>query len=362
MEKARLFLFCVILALTASPAFAGDEFPAPDPAGKWEKFNLAFQVFPPFMTIVPARFEVRAALPLPPPLGSVAVEVPEEGSPKIDMNRDGKCETPVNEGDPIIFPCKYADGESGRFAVRFFREIEGESWYFEPAGSMCGNVHGEKFALYDMNGNGKYDDSGMDMILCGKSQLTIPLGPVLSLKGKFYHLQVDPRGKSVSLQEFSSESGTIDFSRNFRAPGKLCMALVSRGNAWFDAGVRGGVKVPAGTYKAFMAVLRGKQISCDVGFRNHALEVKPGAVVAHEWGIPVKIDFDPPSCTALSSPDQKRLTFGKGKMSFVGKAGEIYTNFLTMGKWTFDKMECNPEYKILTADGAVACSGKLERG
>jgi hypothetical protein len=288
---------------------------------------------------------VGIKIELPSPSGGFAVQADASGV-QVDVVGDGNANVKAKEGQPVIMNLRYEDGTSCKYALRFFRG-ERMQWYYETATSMQGTIKGVNVTLIDANCNGKWDEFGKDAIIVGKGRFGIPLSRVIPIKDGLFHVKVDPRGASISIQEYTGSTGTLDLIKNFKAPGGLEYAVVQNGEAFFDLMVKGGLKVPAGKYVFAGGRLVKAKKSCDIvrGEWKEAV-VADGAKCEPEWGPPMRLAF------------QVKLTDDKfhidASIRVFGLGGEEYVNF--------QSTIMTPDISVKSKDGAEAAKGKFATG
>ena len=345
MKKILLFFAIAAVLMFSLPVRADDGLQEPDPDGSWEESTLKFKLLPSTNVAVAEAIQVAMKLDLPSPSGGFAV-LADNSTVSVDTTGDGNINTKAKEGRPVFLSITYDDGEKGRYAVRFYRGPR-RAWCVETATSMSGKVGKESFSLIDANCNGKFDEIGTDAVLVGRSKWAQPLGRVMSIKGKLYHVRVDSKGTTVGIQEYSGPTGTLDLNKNFRAPGALQFAIVQSGEVYFDLSARGGQPVPVGKFVFVRGRLEKSRKSCNiVRGKMPEIEVGADAKVEPEWGPPIRIDFKP------------TLNDGKlhidARLQFFGRAEEEYTDFADV--------IMTPKISVRSKEGAEAASGTFATG
>jgi hypothetical protein len=329
----------------SAPVLADGTPAEPDPDGSWEEFSLKFTVLRSTKLVVGGRIKAALKIGLPSPAGGFALK-PDGSSISVDLNGDGRVDTKAKEGRPVFLQVQHDDGARAKYAVRFYRGPR-MGWTYETASAMAGRVGGEAVKIVDGDCNGKYDDVGKDAVFIGRQRWGMPLGRVIVLKDKLYHVKVDPRGASVSLQPYAGKTGKIDLTRKFRAPGKLQYAVVQCGEAYFDASARGGVEVPAGKYALLRARLEKGRQSCHiVRGKMKEIEVASGGKTEPEWGPPLRIEFQ-------AKVNKKKIHIA-ARLHYYGKADEEYVDF--------ENVVSTPEVMVRSSDGAVASKGRFSTG
>lgn len=344
MFRASLAVLGLALVL-AAPSVADDGLQAPDPGGTWEESSLKFSLMRSTNLAFGDPMPVGMTIELPSPSGGFAVKA-EGGTVEVDLNGDGSLDTKAKEGKPVILKVTYSDGSTGNYAVRFYRGAR-MAWCYETATSMTGKVGGETLTLVDANCNGTFDEFGKDGLILGRAKYAVPLGRVISLKGKLYHLKVDPKGETVGIQEYTGATGSLDMMANFRAPTRPLYTVVQVGDCFFDASERGGITVPAGKYVFVKGRLEKGRKSCDISRGRMAeFEVAADGKSEPDWGPPLKILFK-----AKLTKDTVHIDAG---LHYLGKAEEEYHNF--------QNIISTPDIKVTGSDGAEACKGRFATG
>lgn len=345
MLRASLAVACLAFLAIAPAATADDGLQAPDPDGKWEESGLRFSVLRSTDLAVPNPMQVALKIPLPSPSGGFAVNI--DGSDiQVDLTGDGQFNTKAKEGRPVFFLVKRDDGSTFKYAVRFYRGAR-NAWFYETATSMRGRLGGETVTFIDADCNGTFNEVGKDAVQIGRARHAIPLGRVIALKGKLYHLKVDADGDTASVQEYAGPTGTMDMTRNFRAPSALQYAVVQNGESYFDLCERGAQTLPAGKYVLVRGRLeRGRKSVEIVRGEMKEIELAADAALEPEWGPPVRIEFK-----ARLSDDKLHID---ATLRFFGQLGEEYVNF--------ENMIMAPEIKVLSSEGYEALTGRFATG
>jgi hypothetical protein len=263
---------------------------------------------------------------------------------EVDTNGDGKYDERVKGARGFAkLRGKDAAGNALQYAVRFKFE-DGYKW--SPAGVMAGKVKGQLLRLIDQNGNGEYDDYGVDAMIVGSSEAACFLSKVVNLGGELYSFSVDAAGAKVEVAPFVGETGEIDLASQFKSNGTLVAAVVRSGEMSFDAAqAKTGLKVPAGTYELVAGFVEKAGETCWIKKgKSRPIEVAAGADVAVAWGGPIVAEFEYKVSdeTITVPPDVK----------FYGQTGEEYHSFRPEAK--------SP--KILVTDkatGKLVASGRF---
>jgi hypothetical protein len=328
------------LLLWSAPALAGDA-----PAGEgWEEFSLSARQIPVPQVATAKPEQVGMKINLPSPGGGFAVQA-EGAMISIDVNGDGNFDAKIKEGQTATFQVKYDEGDGLNYFVRFFRVKN--AIYYESATGMSGKVAGETLTVIDADCNGLFNDLGKDAVMIGKDKWASPLSGVVCIKDKLYALKMDPKGKKASVQEFKGEVGTLDMVKSFKGPSFPLYAIVQCGDNYFNAAVKGGIKVPCGKYAFVKGRLDNGKKSCDiVRGQMKEVEVATGAACTPEWGPPLRIAFKPRMMNEKVHMD--------ASLEFFGKAEEQYVNFASL--------ITAPEILIKGKDGSVLKKDKFATG
>lgn len=344
MRTQAVLVSIVALLLWGAPAFAGDGAGGPDPGGKWEEFALSVRQVANVQVATAVPQQVGMKLDLPSPAGGFAV-MPGGGSVQVDVNGDGTLDSKVKDGQVATLQVKYDDGSTLNYFVRFYRI--NNAMYFQSVTGATGKAFGESITVIDANCNGSFNDLGKDAVQIGKDRWAAPLGKVACIKDKLYSVKVDARGKSVSLQEYAGEAGTIDMMKSFKGPRAPEYVVLQSGENYFNVSAKGGMRVPCGKYVLVKGRLDNGKKSCDITRGDmKELEVGTGAPCEPEWGPPLRIVF--------------RTKFSEGKLhidaalDFRGKADERYERFASM--------TAAPEISVKGKDGSVLKKDRFATG
>lgn len=317
--------YAAVVAVAASPLFAA-----------WQPeattVELRFQTLREFDINLPAESFVPIGATLPfaaAPDGQLRIEVTDDGL-SFDRNGDGELDATVASTDEdhptrlITFQL-----ESGaEYAVRVKRE---GPWAAAPGGAMVGRFGSERFAIFDQNGNGRFDDFGADALVIGRGKVASFLSKVVPIDGELFELQVSPDGASASLSPYAGPIGTLDLGTDFETKAKLRSVVLtdSTGDLSFElskavAG-REPFKLPVGTYRIHSGELvLGKSHAQLAAGRSKAIQVLKGANAKLIWGGPVRAEFN-------YRREGGKLQIGPAGIRYIGRAGELYSDFMPLG-------------------------------
>ncbi len=262
----------------------------------------------------------------------------------FDTDGDTEIDTSFSMGlrsPPIItLRAKDLEGRPFEYSLRFrrrnmlspFPRLRGPfpRVFFAAAGAMVGRMAGKPIRLIDGNGNGRYDDYGIDFLSVGESDVATYLSRIVSLRGKLYRLDVDPSGRTLRYSSDQGPFGVLDLTTKWQGPATLETAVVleQRGQLSFDvAAARGGLRVPVGRY----VLARGRLTRGDgqALVRNGDLEpfvVKAGQTTTIEWGSPFHLEFP-----CVEREDQWIVP--AQQIVIRGPRGEEYFDWLLFKNW-----------------------------
>lgn len=258
---------------------------------------------------------------------------------EIDTNGDGKLDQKI-KGDRGFAKLRgqTSDGRAFDYAVRV--RFQGKGYQWSAGGCMAGKIKGQTLKLIDQNGNGEFDDYGVDALVIGSSRAASYLSRVVNLGGDLFNLEVSSDGISLSVTPYNGPSGTLDVMSGFKANGTLLAAIVTSGESSFNvAGAGTGLRVPVGEYELSSGfVEKAGETAWIRRGKAAALEVKANEKLELTWGASVVAEFD-------YTVSGEQITV-QPNVVFYGQAGEEYHSFRPEAK--------SP--KILVTDKAT---GKL---
>lgn len=263
---------------------------------------------------------------------------------EVDTNGDGKLDQKI-KGDRGFAKLrgKDANGDAFMYAVRFKFDA-GYKW--SPSGVMAGKLAGQLVRIVDQNGNGEYDDFGVDAMLIGGSNGASFLSRVVNLDGQLYDLEVSADGTSSSIAPYTGEVGTLDLRSKFDSQGELVAAVIQSKELSFNAAqYSGAMKVPAAKYDLVSGfVAKGLETAVIQRGKSAPIQIDAGTNYSLAWGGPVIAEFD-------YSVAGDTITVPPS-VSFYGTGGEEYGPFKPDAK--------SP--KILVTDkltGKLVASGRF---
>ena len=302
---------------TSAAALAADE------GSSNETATLSYQALPKWSLILPKESWKNAdeycGVPHAGDPGGFAVEQSGLMALEVDTNGDGELDQKIKGAQGFArLRGKDEDGEAFEYAVRF-RYDGGYRW--SPGGAMVGKLRGQTIRLIDQNGDGTYDQAGVDALIVGASDAASFLSSVVNLDGELWNLEVSPNGGRASVTPFEGETGTLDLASGFRSQGALASAVVKARELSFElAGAPNGLKVPAGTYELAygFAVRAGETVHIGKG-KTKPIDVRAGEKAELGWGGPIVAEFD-------YRVRGETITV-QADVKFFGKAGEEYVQF-----------------------------------
>ena len=262
---------------------------------------------------------------------SIAIE---EGALRIDRDGDGefdgRVETPDEETGSrlVVFRLDAGTPEESSFAVRVANKGR---WSYGPAGAMEGTAGNTRFMVFDQNGNGRFDDYGVDAMIVGRGKTAGFLSHTIHVDGELMDFAITPNGRNVSLTPYNGSTGKLDLGSNLDTKAKMRSVVVNSkdGKQSFELsralGNDGGLKVPTGEYLMHSGqVVLGKSTADMKPGRAKAIAVTEGQIASLTWGGPVSAEF------AYARLDSE-VQIAPGDILYYGSAGEQYSNFMPLG-------------------------------
>jgi hypothetical protein len=245
----------------------------------------------------------------------------EDGQLLIDTDGDGKTDASAKgKAGFAVLKGKSAAGRDFSYAVRLVNE---NGWKYASSGWVAAKVKGVDLRLIDQDGNGRYDDYGVDAMIVGGGESASLLSRVVNLNGVLYDLEVAPDGLEASVAPHKGPSGVLDLAKDFQSQGKLDWLIVQskdRAVSFDLASVKDGLRVPAGEYAVTCGVIsQGAETAQILAGRMQPIVVKDGGTAAPAWGGPLQMEFS----YSLKDGELKIATDTR----FFGRAGEEYANW-----------------------------------
>ncbi len=264
-------------------------------------------------------------LPIRGAKGSAIRFEPQATSILIDLDGDGKLETPVRQ-ELLTTVALRADGSKGPYTFKLRRD--GDDYYFTRACVARGKVDGVTVALLDENLNGTFNDVGADAIRIGANAPAAQyVSTIVNVKNRLYWLKADEAGTKMWLKPYEGPVATVVLASKYEAKSRPLYAVLRWGDIYIDAAAaqKGGaaVAVPAGgEYALFDGHVGPTAYQCaKIRPGNMApLPVAAGAALAPRWGMPGVIDFD-------VTKNGNRLTILMSSIRIYGQSGEQYVHF-----------------------------------
>ncbi|MCA8978758.1 MAG: hypothetical protein H6831_12555 [Planctomycetes bacterium] len=211
--------------------------------------------------------------------------------------------------------------------------------YIHPAASVVGALEGEQIRVLDDNLDGIYGSAprswsyvgmskehfcpDMDAIVVGKGKRARPWSELQEIGGKWYRMQVDENGTSLTATPVDVKTGTLKYKYAGGKPEWIVVQGTDElANCYFEVTSK-GIEVPAGKYRLFYGDLRkGKkqQVTKALiipGRTTKTVSLQEGKVETLELGAPYGFDFQ-------TSLDGETLTLTGQSVVVVGSAGERY--------------------------------------
>lgn len=310
--------------------------------------TLTFQADPDGSYILPREqwFSVGEAIGIPHSEDADGFLAQQTGvmAIELDTNADGKLDSKIKGSAGFAkLRGKNAEGQSFDYAVRI--KFDGV-YKWTPACAMTGRLQGQVVKFIDQNGNGRYDDYGVDAMVVGAGDAASFLSKVAHIDGALYSISITADGTQVEATPYVGETGVLDLTSKFASRGELISAVVKSGDLSFNiADARLGMLVPVGRYELLSGFVKkaGETAWIKRG-RTAPLVVEASSTVALEWGGPVFAEFD--------YSHQGEQVVVSPNVVFFGQAGEEYGPFAPEAK--------SP--KILVTDkktGKLVASGRF---
>lgn len=258
----------------------------------------------------------------------------EEGSLRIDRDGDGeldgRVETPSEDkkSQLVVFRLNEGTEDESSYAIRV--QNKGR-WSYAPAGAMEGRAGNTRFMIFDQNGNGRFDDYGVDAMIVGRGKTASFLSKSIHIDGKLHGLSMSADGKTAQLQPFAGEMGKLDLGKQLTTKAKMRSVVVNSedGKHSFELSraltAEGGLEVPAGKYSLHSAqVVLGKSHADMTTGDSKPINVGAGETATLSWGGPVNAKFGYRRGGA-------ELQIAPGDILYYGSAGEVYSNFMPLG-------------------------------
>lgn len=297
-----------ILAAVAAPSDAVTATLEPRPVPRWD-----------YATPREVWAKVDGGIPVPHKGGErflAHADGPDGIFLMVDKDGDGQVDEKVKGvGGFVALRAKTSEGKDLHYGVRFRKK--GSNWEYSTSSTMTGKVAGLPFTLVDIDGNGRWNDYGVDGLIIGKSKNVGFLSKVVSIRDELMNLEVSEDGSDVKLTAFEGETGSIDFS--IQTKGKLAVATVSdlSGNVSFAFEKSGKQVLPVGKYVVSGGFLsKGKEQARLATGKMRSIEVKTGAETSLAIGGTVKADF-------RFEVVGDKVTV-QPKVHYYGQAGEEY--------------------------------------
>lgn len=325
MVKAQLVLLAIASLVAPSPLVSG-------PSGDGGDNSTTLSSF------VPSKWDYL--LPNETPLafsagpdGGLMIPVPHKGGKgflvevdgaalAVDANGDGRVDQRVKgiAGNVVLKGTSEA-GAPLVYGVRIL--MFNGKWHYLPGSVMSGRLLGQEVKLIDLNGNGRFDEFGVDAMILGKGSAASYLSKIISAGGKLHELAFDAAGTSVSATPWTGASGTLNLVSNFKVDGNLASAVVlnEKENCSFElSSFKSGLLVPAGDYRFMYGFVRNgaEQSKIKTG-NSKPIPVPANKTTALTWGTPVEIEFN-----YTVTKDQLTVPVD---IHFFGKLGEEYYDF-----------------------------------
>lgn len=238
----------------------------------------------------------------------------------VDRNGDGKVESKI-KGVAGYVTLK---GKSVVYGVRFMKK--GDQWRYSSSSSMTGKLRGAPISLLDLNGNGKWNDYGVDGLVIGGGKRAGLLSKVISIRGDLFDFEVSEDGREVKATPYEGETGELELTMKSR--GRLAVATVSddSGKVSFAFHKNGKQVVPVGSYAVSGGLLvKGKETARLAAGRMKDVQVKANEAATLALGGAVQADF-------RYEIAGNKLTVNPSSVHYYGQAGEEYVDWVPDNK------------------------------
>jgi len=256
---------------------------------------------------------------------SFAVRIESDRRLLLDTDNDGHPERVVKASTGlVVLQTSGPDGEPFRYALRL--RHDGRNWEWSTGGAMVGEVRGTRIVLIDLDGNGTYDDYGVDALVTGDGRTASHLSPIARLGGTLHHLDVSRDGRRVTTRPYTGPTARLDVHQGFVCEGVLVAAIFTNGTSSFDlADPDGGDLVPSGEYQFVSGMAKkGSRTVLLAPGRLAPLLLSGDSVRTLEWGGPLLAEF-----SYDVQGDRLRVY---SDVRFFGSAGVEYHSFLPVAK------------------------------
>lgn len=319
-------------SLIAASSFAG---PAKETAATTE-VALSFRTLRTWDVRLPAEAFAPIGKTIPfAAAGEAGLKIAiEEGTLRIDRNGDGeldgRVETPDKEkgSQLVVFRLNEGSANESTYAIRVKNEGR---WSYAPAGAMEGQAGNTRFMIFDQNGNGRFDDYGVDAMIVGRGKTASFLSHSIHIDGVLNELVIGADGRTAALTPFSGETGKLDLGTELTTKAKMRSVIVNSedGKHSFELSraltAKGGLNVPAGSYVLHSAqVVLGKSHAEMTVGNSKPITVAAGETSTLSWGGPVNAKFG-------YKRGGDKLQIAPGDIKYYGSAGEVYANFMPLG-------------------------------
>lgn len=303
----------------------------PAPVSAPKEVPLRFRTQREFALALPAETWSPLAASIPGPGGTAYPVTLAGASLRVDTDGDGTHDVEV-AGKEGLVTLRGAEGEVVH-AIRVRNTREG--WRWSTSGSKVGKLGNVKVQLIDQNNNGRYDDVGEDAMIVGRGRDACFLSEVVCVGGQLLRITPAADGSTLAFEEFAGETGELDLVSACDSDAKLAWAVVKSedGRYSFDLSkAKEGQPVPAGSY-----VLERGRVALGTNHaqihrgRSKPMVVPAGGTLELDWGGPVEAEFGFQRSGA-------ELKFSPSDIDYYGAFGELYKDFLPLGK--------SPEFSV----------------
>ncbi|SVA48406.1 uncharacterized protein METZ01_LOCUS101260 [marine metagenome] len=338
-----------VLGLCCFAMFAGMS--GPTVAADSDSIDLSYRSYRQWTINLPSFkwFEVKDGIKIAHAKGDRFAVAVEGNSLRFDTNGDGKLDRTIKplvdrvtnvSTSRVVLSGKTKKGAAFRYAIRLQKDARG--WEWAPGGAMSGTIKGDvgpiPIRIIDQNGDGSFDDIGIDSMIVGSGDEAVFLSETIVVDNKLRKISITPEGNRITVTAYSGPTTKFDMTTSFNANGALLSAIVrsTDGKNSFDfGGSDGPLEIPAGDYEFVAGAVGLAQHRVKIGTgRMHPFKLGADQQQTLKWGGPVQAEF-----TFARAGD--KVQFSPANIWYYGQAGEEYFNWTPQGK--------SPEYKVINA-------------
>ncbi|MBI4713562.1 MAG: hypothetical protein HY762_09755 [Planctomycetes bacterium] len=278
----------------------------------WKEYKMTYStdwdILKNIATIIPKTGEIitNTYIALPNPKDNQGFISSAAGRvAKFDVDGDGTPEKEVKTKEDFVDYKITYDKSTTLYRLRvwlatiMFDKTVVYNWYYQRGGFWKGKVAGESVILIDDNNNGSYNDYGQDALVIGNSKQANLLSQMVSIKGKFYEVEIETSGEKIKLKEYTGLTGQVDVKNGWKhdklKPDKVILQQMDN-DIYLDIPLQPKTfAIPVGKYKLFYASL-GKRIKVKGGDKYLPVVEDKDITSTLKWGMPFNLLANP-NCT-----------------------------------------------------------------